>query len=77
MNLVAFCAYIADQICGVKLRTRGKQPLLGTMQQGDFEDHLHWNAGISKALKFIKDRNACPTLCQWIKKLQKQKRPTK
>ena len=54
-------AYIAGQIASVKPREKGHREFLNQEVQADFEPHDLWNCGIKRALKFMKDRVACPT----------------
>ena len=75
-NLVAFLAYIANQIAGVEKRTRGRYSDGHPLVQGDLSDHGEWNMGIHKALKFMQDRKACPTRSILISAIQK-KRPVR
>ena len=72
-NLVAFLAYIANQICGTKRRTRGHHAS-GQHVQGELRDRSDWNRGISKAMKFIKNREACPTRSLLILGIQRRSR---
>ena len=60
-SLIAFAAYIAGQIASVKPREKGHRDFLNQEVQADFEPHDLWNCGIKRALKFMKDRVACPT----------------
>ena len=69
-NLIAFAAYIAGQIASTSKRKRGHGEYLMTEVQGDLKDHDHWNAGIAKTLKWMKDRAMCPTRDVLLLKLQ-------
>ena len=66
--LVAFLAYIADQIASVGLRKRGKGH--GERARGDINNHDDWNGGIVQALKFMRDAERCPTRSKLISALQ-------
>ena len=66
--LVAFLAFIADQIASVGLRKRGKGH--GERARGDINNHDDWNGGIAQALKFMRDAERCPTRSKLISALQ-------
>ena len=75
-NLVAWLAYMVDQICGVAPRDKG-HGADGQLHQGELVDHTEWNMGIHKALKFMKDRVACPTRSTLVSGIQKKKKSSK
>ena len=70
--LIAWCAYIVDQIASVGNRMRGKK--VCELARGDLADHNKWNKGISRALKFMKDKKKCPTRNVLILGIQKKKK---
>lgn len=74
-NLVAWLADMAGQICNVSKRKRGRG--ICKLVQGDLDDHTKWNAGIQRALKWMKSREKCPTISPLIKKIQKKAKKAK
>ena len=74
-NLVAFLLYVSGQIVGTSIRKKGHNRV-NELVQGDMEAHTHWDAGISKALKFMKSSAKCPTVHPLIKSIQKGKKTT-
>ena len=73
--LVAFLAYIADQVASVGPRKRGKGH--GERVRGDIADHDTWNGGIAHAHKFMRDAAKCPTRSKLISAIQKAQRQKK
>ena len=73
--MVAFLLYVADQIVGTKKRNKGHNRV-GEQVQGDLEAHTYWDAGINKALKFMKSPAKCPSDHPLIKSIQKGKKTT-
>jgi len=69
-NLVAFLAFMAGQIACVTTRSRGRKA--GLKVQGDLNDHGSWDAGITSALRFMKDRSKCRTHAHLVKAIQKK-----
>ena len=57
--LVAFAAYIAGQVASTSTRKRGRTHLKKEVQ-GDLNNHDEWNDGIARALRWMRDRAACP-----------------
>ena len=72
--LVAWLAYLVDQIASVGARKRGK--LAHELVRGDLADHVHvyWNKGIQRALKFMMDKKKCPTRNPIIGAVQKRRK---
>ena len=70
--LVAWLAYLVDQIASVGARKRGK--LAHELVRGDLADHVYWNKGIQRALKFMMDKKKCPTRNPIIGAVQKRKK---
>ena len=62
---------MSNQIAAVGERTKGHRlPGGSSMVQGDLCDHTEWNAGIRKALNFMRDRTKCPTVHPFIRSIQ-------
>ena len=68
-GLIAFLAFIADQVASADVRAKGRGT--GTVVQGDLENHTMWNAGIKRSLKFMKSRARCPTRSPIVKRIQR------
>ena len=60
-NFVAFLVFAIGQITSTGIPARGKGKKRGIMKRGEIKDVTHWQAGIEKALKFMRNRDACPT----------------
>ena len=67
---VSLSRNIAAQVANVKRRSKGRG--VEGFIQGDLDDHTNWNAGIRKALKFMKSPDKCPTKAKIIKRIQKK-----
>lgn len=73
-SLIAFCAFLAGQIATTSPRTRGHKKFLGVEMHTNLKDRDEWNAGITTALKFMKDRKQCPTHCPMLMEFQRDKK---
>ena len=60
-NLVAFLVYTIHQIASTAVPKRGRGKTLGIVKHGEIKDVGHWSGGIERALKFISNRDLCPT----------------
>ena len=70
--LVAWLAYLVNQIASVGARKRGK--LAHELARCDLADHGYWNKGIQRALKFMMDKKKCPTRNPIIGAVQKRRK---
>lgn len=69
--LVAYLAYLVNQIASVGPRKRGRKAY--EVVRGDLSDHTYVNKGIERALKFMKNKKKCPTRSLLVGKIQKKK----